>query len=82
MRTCKQLLYYSDKDIVIEDDDLYSWIKLLCSHGVSFFIIINKKENKAYKLCTDEEQAEKLCRNLNKQMDCNDFIYDYIHNSK
>ena len=82
MMTCKSLLYYSDHNIVIDDPDIYSWIRYLCGHGVSFYIILNRKENKAYKIVTSIDEAEKACHKLNKQLDCNDFIFDFIHNGE
>lgn len=82
MKLYESLMYYSDHEIKIEDKDILSWIRYLCGHGVSFYIIICREENKAYAICTTPEQATTKCMLLESKNKGKHFIYDYIHNNQ
>lgn len=81
MKPYKSLVYYSDNEIKIEDEDILFKIKYLCGHGVNFYIIICREENKAYDICTTPEQADTKCIMLESKNKGKHFIYDYIHNN-
>ena len=82
MKMKESYFLYSDHNIIVEDDDMLSWIHYLCSKDVSFFIIVDRSTNKAYKIVTTIDDAEKACHKYNKQMQTNTFIYDFIDNSR
>ena len=82
MKLDESLIHYSDNEIKIEDDDILSLIKYLCGHGVSFYIIICREENKAYAICTTPEQATEKCIMLESKNKGKHFIYNLIHNNQ
>lgn len=81
MKLYESLMYYNKHKIKIEDTDLLSCIKYLCGHGVNFYIIICREENKAYTICTTPEQATEKCIMLESKNKGKHFIYDLIHNN-
>lgn len=68
--------YYSDNEILIEDKNILDDIHYLTAHGIDFYLIINRDENRAIRLTTDLNVAEESCK-LDRRL-----IYNYIHNNK
>lgn len=81
MKTTVQSIYYGDKNIEISDPDIYSWVKYLTAHGVDFYLLVDRINNKALGIKTCAEDASKECQKLSKQLDTT-VIFEFIHNNR
>ena len=81
MKVKESLMLYSDKQIIINDDDIFEWVKYLISHNVDFYMLIDRNTNECLKICTNAEDADKYCQKLSRHLDT-DVIFEYMENRK
>ena len=81
MKIKESSILYGDKQIEIVDDEIYKWVKYLTAHGVDFYLLVDREQNKALALKTSAEDASKECQRLSKQLDTT-VIFEFIRNNR
>lgn len=76
-------MYYSEHKIAMTEE-CAKQINWLCGQGISFFVIIDRIEDRLYKIVVGSpEDADAECQRLQREFgDKYSFIMDYIHNGR
>ena len=61
-------------------DEAREMMEVLSGEGVDFYQVINKSTSCIVDITIDADKADQRCRELNKETDSKDFIYEFVNN--